>query len=314
MNIKLYFATTPEHWLTNDAVTDVFRQLLSKLQEKYPQHTFTHKCSNQHSYENGVTHNHFPTRKFGFYQCIVENTDNGKYILLNYFDTITTLHENNGWDLHNLVETITTPGTHLNNMTYEDSRMEYTPSSYIYHSSSQTDKLRSAKPQQKTIDHLFFRGKTYLFRKYLETDSRYEILDSANGKDGIGIDSFLDEIASQKISLSLNGTAEITYRDIESFALYSPVLRPTLSCKFHNELIPDYHYIAVNLEDIKYKWGLEYYSAKADRIYNRYLEVKDDDEYLEFVSNNARKWFLENGTIKANVDILFKNLKLNKLL
>lgn len=314
MNIKLYFATSPEHWLTNDAVTDVFKQLFSKLQVNYPQHTFTKKCSNQHSYENGITHNHFPTRKFGFYQCIVENTDNGKYILLNYFDTLTSLHENNGWDLHNLVEIITTPGVHLNNMTFEDSRMDYTPSTYIYHSTGQTDRLMSAKPQPKTIKHLSFRGKTYLFRKYLETDSRYEIIDTSIGKNGIGNDAFLDEIASQRISLSLNGTAEITYRDLESFALYSPVLRPILTCQFHNKLKPDYHYIGVNLDEIKYKWGLEYYSAKADLIYKRYLEVKDDEDYLEFVSNNARKWFLENGTVDTNTDILYRNLKLDKLI
>ena len=314
MNIRLYFAETPKDWLTTDAVTLVFNQLFTKLQQTYKDYNITKKCSNIHSYENGITHNHFPNRKFGFYQCIVENVDNGKYTLINYFDTITSLHENNGWDLHNLVDTITTPGTHLNNMTYEDSYIKYKPASYIYHSTGQTDRLVNAESKPKTIQHLQFRGKTYLFRQYLENDSRFDIITTNDGVSGIGNEEFLDEVASQRISLCLNGTAEITYRDIESFALYTPVLRPILNCKFFNPLKPDYHYIGVDLTDIKYKWGLDYYRCKADKIYERYQEVKDDNDYLDFVSRNARKWFLNNGTVEANTEILHSQLDLKKLL
>jgi len=313
MNIKLYFAETPEHWLNNDALTEVWRQLYVKLQEIHPQHTFSKKCSNQHSYEHGITHQHFPTRKFGFYQCIVENEDTGKYILVNYYDTVTALHENNGWDLHNLVDIVTTPGTHLNNLTFEKSNMEYTPASYIFHSANQNDYLKSFVAKTKTIDGLHFRGKTYLFRKYLEDDKRFNILCTSEGNNGIDNKEFLDELASLKVSLCLNGTAEITYRDLESFAVQTPVIRPTLTCKFHNELVPNYHYIAVDLDDIKYKWGLDYYKAKADKIYERYLEVKDDQELLNTITSNAHSWFYSNATIDANVDILSKVIDLKKL-
>ena len=313
MEIKLYFAETPEHWLNNDALTEVWKGLFEKLQETYPHHSFTKKCSNQHSYENGITHQHFPNRKFGFYQCIIENQKNGKYILVNYFDSITALHKHNGWDLHNLVDIVTTPGVHLNNLNFEKSSLKHTPASYIFHSADQNDYLKNFHSKPKTIDGLHFRGKTYLFRKYLENDDRYTILDTSNGKNGIGNKNFLDELSSLKISLCLNGTAEITYRDIESFAVKTPVLRPTLTCEFHNKLIPNKHYIAVNLDNIKYKSGLEYYKAKADKIYKRYLEVKDDKDYLNFVSTKAHEWFLKNATIESNIDILLKVIDLNKL-
>ena len=186
MNIRLYFAETPKDWLTTDAVTLVFNQLFTKLQQTYKDYNITKKCSNIHSYENGITHNHFPNRKFGFYQCIVENIDNGKYTLINY----------------------------------EDSYIKYKPASYIYHSTGQTDRLVNAESKPKTIQHLQFRGKTYLFRQYLENDSRFDIITTNDGVSGIGNEEFLDEVASQRISLCLNGTAEITYRDIESFASY----------------------------------------------------------------------------------------------
>jgi len=87
-----------------------------------------------------------------------------------------------------------------------------------------------------------------------------------------------------------------------------------LTCDFHNKLVPNKHYIAVNLDNIKYKNGLEYYKAKADKIYERYLEVKDNESFLKTISTNAKKWFLENGTIEANIDILLKLIDLKKLL
>ena len=313
MKIKLYFAETPKHWLQNDAVTEVWRLLYNKLRYTYPQHTITKKCSSQHSYENGISHNHSPGRKYGFYQCIVENEDNGKYILLNYYDSIIALHPNYGWDLDNLVEIITTPGTHKNNQSFKDSGMEYTPSTYIFHSTNQNEILKNYTPQPKSINNLYFRGKTYLFRKWLnENDKRFEIKNTSEGKNGIENIEFLNELAAQKISLCLNGTAEITYRDIESFAVYSPVLRPILNCKFHDKLIPDYHYIGVKVDDID-STGLDYYAEKADRIYNRFIEVKDQENYLSYIATNARNWFLKNGTIEANVDILYKNINLEKL-
>ena len=313
MNIKLYFAETPKHWLLNDAVTEVWRLLYDKLKLTYPNYNITKKCSSLHSYENGITHNHFPGQKYGFYQCIVENQDNGKYLLLNYFDSIIALHPNYGWDLENLVEIITTPGTHINNQTYKDSGIDYTPSSYIFHSIDQNEILKNFKPKSKSINNLFFRGKTYLFRKWLEDeDNRYEIISTSGGKNGINNIEFLNELASQKISLCLNGTAEITYRDIESFAVYSPVLRPILNCKFKNKLIPDYHYIGVKVDDIT-ATGFNYYKEKADRIYKKYLEVKDKKHLLKFITNNARKWFLENGTIEANVNILYNSIDFKKL-
>ena len=313
MRIKLYFAETPEHWLQNDALTEVWKRLFIELKRTYPGYTFTKKCSNQHSYENGITHQHFPNRKFGFYQCIVENQKNGKYILLNYFDSILALHEANGWDLHNLVDIVTTPGTHLNNLNFEKSNVNYTPASYIFHSADQDQHLINFKPKPKTLHQLQFRGKTFLFRKYLENDQRFNILSTSEGENGLSNQDFLNELASLNISLCLNGTAEITYRDIESFAVHTPVLRPTLTCKFYNELVPNYHYIAVDLEDIKEKCGLYYYKAKADKIYQRYLEVKDDKKFLEYITTNARKWFENNGTIHSNVEILLKVINLKKL-
>ena len=77
-------------------------------------------------------------------------------------------------------------------------------------------------------------------------------------------------------------------------------------------MIPDYHYIGVKVDDIT-ATGFNYYKEKADRIYKKYLEVKDKEHLLKFITNNARKWFLENGTIEANVNILHNSIDFKKL-
>ena len=50
-----------------------------------------------------------------------------------------------------------------------------------------------------------------------------------------------------KICLSLNGAGEICNRDMEILASGSILFRPELNQKFHEELIPDYHYVTFDI-------------------------------------------------------------------
>jgi hypothetical protein len=52
----------------------------------------------------------------------------------------------------------------------------------------------------------------------------------------------------------------------------------------------------------------------SNRVIDRYNEVKDDHEYINFVAENGRKWYLENGTVEANANIAIEILDFNKLL
>ena len=48
-------------------------------------------------------------------------------------------------------------------------------------------------------------------------------------------------------------------------------------------------------------------------ILDRYDEVKDDDEFLKFISENGYQWYLENGTVDSNFRILKEIIDINKL-
>ena len=111
---------------------------------------------------------------------------------------------------------------------------------------------------------------------------------------------------NNKICLSLNGAGEICNRDIEVLSARSALLRPKLNLQFHNELIPDYHYISFEMDKDPIVLN--------KIILDRYNEVKDDIEFLRYISENGYQWYLENGTIESNVRILKEIIKINKLL
>jgi len=96
----------------------------------------------------------------------------------------------------------------------------------------------------------------------------------------VPLEQYLDEVNSHKVILSLPGVANLNHRDIELFGMGAAVLRPTLKTELYTPLIPDYHYIASG--------------DTSEDIRKRYHEVIDDDEFLESIRANARKWYEDN--------------------
>ena len=39
-------------------------------------------------------------------------------------------------------------------------------------------------------------------------------------------------------------------------------------------------------------------------IKNKYDEIKNNNKLLEFIANNGYDWYIKNGSIEANVNIL----------
>jgi hypothetical protein len=86
---------------------------------------------------------------------------------------------------------------------------------------------------------------------------------------------------------------DICFRDIEMFGLGIPLIRPIYTIEFSPPLIPDYHYISVDAEfdkDFKYL----NHEKLSQNITEKYFEKIDDYNFLNFISENARKWYLEN--------------------
>lgn len=107
--------------------------------------------------------------------------------------------------------------------------------------------------------------------------------------------SYFEKAINYKIGLSIATSAEYCYRDIEYMAVGIPFMRVEYLRDLDPPLIPNHHYIAIDRK----KYGLPYTSG-LDRIggekyvqayIDRFLEVKDDKEFLNFVANNGRDYY-----------------------
>lgn len=312
MNIKCYYPKEPykdqHRWCANV----IFEKLTKKLVTTYPSIKFELIDSIGYSEKLGIHHHSNPGQKFGYHRMILENSINKKYFVVNYYDSLQSIHSINNWDTENLIEVFSSTGVHKDHIFYNNSNIDYTPSSYCLRQVTDEDYLLKNKTNTSTNIDLTFRGELYLFRKFLKNDSRFKIINSYYNK--LSEKDYLKELQDNFISLSLNGIGEICHRDIESFGAFSTVIRPELTVQFHNKLIPDYHYISIPTDDIKSLNTISYYTELSNRLYSKYLEVKNDKEYLRYIALNARKWFIENGTINKNVEILIKLIDFQKLM
>ena len=131
---------------------------------------------------------------------------------------------------------------------------------------------------------------------------------------GIPFAEYLQEINKYKLTISLNGFAETCYRDWEAMSVYMPIIRSKFSSKYHNPLIPDYHYFSATDECVdgmtKYK---KPYTDIADQFISKIEEIIDEDDKLIEVGENGREYFEKNIISTSIVNNFFKVFNINIL-
>jgi len=157
---------------------------------------------------------------------------------------------------------------------------------------------------------LFFKGNTE-YRPIIEHIDK-EILSETNKLDNR---SYFDILTDYKICLSIGGVAngDLCYRDVECMAMGVPLLRFDFTTTLNPALIPNYHYISIPIpSDLPRQRGVpkdrlgEPHHAKL--IEKRFLEVVNDDNFLNFISKNARdyyeKYLSKKSRVKHTINLL----------
>lgn len=232
------------------------------------------------------------------YFLTITNPITKKYIVVSYWDKSYDLKSKScGWSYDKCVDLICSCGIR------DD--IKYTPFTYIFNNKdfyNIIDEVDIPFNKKEDLD-LLFRGNLYGYREELQKISPKNITDTIiNPKD------YLLEISKRKISLSLNGAAEICHRDIEIMSTGSVLLRPELTVKFHNKLIPWVHYIP-------FKFNPNYSPKKQwEIIKDTFNGVRNDEKLLTEISDNSLKWFKQNGTISSNIELLKKLINIKNIL
>lgn len=110
-----------------------------------------------------------------------------------------------------------------------------------------------------------------------------------------GGEAYFDLAIKYRVGFSVTGTPEVCSREIEYMAIGLPNFRMEYMTQLGPPLIPNYHYVAVDRSNFPWdankdrEGGPEYVEAHI----KRFNEVKDDREFLSFISKNAREYYEE---------------------
>ena len=284
MKLHINFEKPHTHWIP----LIVYDKFFSWFKEKYSEHEIEFENSSE-------KYNGNPSGPFSPHIMVIKNKENGKYILISYWDrAIEFTWDANGWEHEKMVDLITSSGVH--------EKMNVTSFSYTCYSLEfeKNCEKNIKKFKDKEKNGLLFRGFLYNHRKMMQ-NHKPDIFSEKR----LDVHDYFNELNDNKICLSLNGAAEVCNRDMEILACGSVLLRPKLDQIFHNPLLENHHYISVEkVEDPK---------NQIDLLIEKYNSIKGDNDYLENIANNGHDWFLKNATVKSNVDILKKIVNIEKL-
>lgn len=165
------------------------------------------------------------------------------------------------------------------------------------------------KDTTKKLDKFVFRGNHVgIPRNVIFSLMKEKYKNHFTGPDGVNTaENYLLDMITHKVGLSVAGAAELCYRDVEYMGVGTPMMRFEYISQTTPPLIPNYHYISIPRVDNDHRE--EYYCGKenklnnfrdnmneltdfyADIYYNKFLEIKDDEKFLDYVSANARTYY-----------------------
>lgn len=168
---------------------------------------------------------------------------------------------------------------------------------------------------------LYWRGSIYKDPKRVEYNRRIAIEHIALkltqfhfGNYPVPFDYYIQEAIRYKLALcfGVGGgycCGDFCLRDIELYGLGIPTIRPIYAAQTEDALIPDVHYIGV---DCDFTNTFEYKDPDklADRIIEKYKQVIGNDDLLNIISDNARKWYINNITYPNITSKIIKALDL----
>lgn len=111
----------------------------------------------------------------------------------------------------------------------------------------------------------------------------------------LSIDNYLELAIKHKIGLSIHGVSEVCHREFDYMAIGLPNLRLEYMTQLDAPLIPNYHYISIPRDEFPWDGRLnrEGGDQYVEAYKQRFLEVKDDIDFLEFISKNAHDYYLK---------------------
>ena len=244
-------------------------------------------------------------------EMIIENNETHEFVVMSVSDVLTAsiLNHNTNPKCKKIIFSQFDEPKLKRHLHGEKSFEKYSPWIYFPTNIFDIDKLYEQRKNIKEfVDKFCFWGTSLEERSILSHfDKNYIDWGPPIGE----FDNYAKKLITYKAALSISGRAEFCYRDVENFGLGTSILRFEYINKMFNPLIPNYHYISVDRPD---ELSIDRLgtSEHAQLLVNRFIEVKDNIDFLNYISNNARKYYEENLTMENSIKLTYNILKLNE--
>ena len=237
----------------------------------------------------------------------IENLDNGEFVVMSVADNISAgmINEKANPRFKKALIAQYIPkdvNLHVGEYIYK-----YSPWTYFIAKKYDLEPFYQKRLLNPPTDNrLYFKGTSLDDRTILNYFDKNIVTDFTP----ISADRYFDEIIKHKIAISVDGVGELCYRDIECFAIGVPIIRFEYITPLYDPLIPNYHYISIpRPHDMKlYRTGNENH---VKLLMQRYYEVLNDDNFLKFIAQNARKYYEKNCTMDNIIKNTYNLLNLN---
>jgi len=239
-------------------------------------------------------------------EYVIENLESGEFVIMSVSDDLShaTLNEKSNPFLKKVLISQFLPKKILDHV--GEHMYKYSPWTYFQASMDDLSIYYNKRQEKEFLNNtLYFKGTSLEDRKILSFIDKNIITDF----NVITPSNYFDDLISHKIALSVDGRGEFCYRDVECFGIGVPIIRYEYVSKFISPLIPNYHYISLpRPSDMGlYRLGNE---THAKLLENRYHEVINDNEFLSFISRNAKEYYDINFSLNSKIKNTFNLLNL----
>jgi hypothetical protein len=246
---------------------------------------------------------------FNWYNLVVYNPNNEKMFIHSWYDYAPEMIEFSVNNNFNIVKF-----SCVSNLTdkiidkYKDNFIVQ-PSVYCLENWSDIDMITSITKPKVRQNKAYFNGLNHGYRENimncLSNNEFFNIRTKVNPKHFRQKNDYYSELSNYNYGVSLNGAANICYRDLELFGLGVLNLRQPLNSKTYVPLIKNIHYIELfddNLCD-----QIIFNHNNPDKVISEKVEELMDfsttKEYDNII-NESKKWFIDNCLPENQYNIL----------
>lgn len=180
------------------------------------------------------------------------------------------------------------------------------------------DHYRNVRDTSELNDQLFFKGSGL---ESYRLGVNHLVEDGVIDGNTSSLGNYLYQLSKSKIALGyyqdldryttpFDYPGEFCYRDMEYISIGVPFIRIEYKDSIYNGLYPNHHYVSINREKAYTVFEKEGNRGIANLLKEKYEEVRNDQDFLRFISNNQRRYYDDYVRWPKSAELAYKQLGL----